>query len=155
MAGRLPSMKAGTFRRLMNLWPPFLFTGIAVRRISDDFRDLDATLTLRFYNRNTHGSHFGGSLFAMTDPFYALMLAQILGPDYVIWDKAASIDFRLPAKGVVSAHFHLDEARIEAIRRETADGEKHFPKFAVEILDQSGAIVASVHKTLYVRRRRN
>ncbi len=148
-------MKAGTFRRLMNLWPPFLFTGIAVRRISDDFRDLDATLTLRFYNRNTHGSHFGGSLFAMTDPFYALMLAQILGPDYVIWDKAASIDFRLPAKGVVSAHFHLDEARIEAIRRETADGEKHFPKFAVEILDQSGAIVASVHKTLYVRRRRN
>jgi len=147
-------IKASLFRWLINLWPPLLFSGIRVSRVSEDYRELDVRLTLRFWNRNTHGSHFGGSLFAMTDPFYALMLAQILGPGYVIWDKAATIDFRAPGRGTVTAHFRLDEARIEGIRQETADGRKHFPEFAVDVVDQSGTIVASVHKTLYVRHRR-
>jgi len=148
------AMKASVFRRLMNLWPPFLFTGIAISRVSDDFRELDAQLKLHFWNRNTHGSHFGGSLFAMTDPFYALMLAQILGRDYVIWDKGATIDFRAPGRGTVTAQFRLDDAQIDAIRRATAGGKKHFPEFSVDVLDHSGAVVASVQKTLYVRRHR-
>ena len=147
-------MKANIFRWLINLWPPFLFSGISVSRVTEDFRELDAQLKLHFYNRNTHGAHFGGSLFAMTDPFYALMLSQILGRDYVIWDKGATIDFRAPGRGTVTAHFRLSEAEIEAVRAETADGRKHFPEFSVDVIDHAGTIVASVHKTVYVRRHR-
>jgi acyl-coenzyme A thioesterase PaaI-like protein len=147
-------MKATLFRLGMNLWPPLLFSGISVRRVAPNFRDIEVQLKMGWLNRNTHGSHFGGSLFAMTDPFYALMLAQILGRDYVVWDKGATIDFRRPGRGIVTARFRLSEAEIETIRRETAEGKKHLPEFEAVVLDESGAVVCAVHKILYVRQRR-
>ena len=91
-------MNARKFRRIMNWWPPFLFSGISVARVSEDFREVDVRLKLHSWNCNTHRTHFGGNLFSMTDPFYALMLAKILGRGYVVWDKAASIDFRAPGR---------------------------------------------------------
>jgi hypothetical protein len=147
-------MKAKKFQRRLNRWPPFLFSGIRVTRVSDDFREIDVRLKLHSWNCNIHRTHFGGNLYAMTDPFYPLMLSWILGRGYLVWDKAATIDFRAPGKGTVTAHFRLDDAQIEAIRRETADGEKHLPEFTVDIVDDAGAVVAAVHKTLYVRQRR-
>ncbi len=60
---------ARTLRWALNLWPPFLFAGIRVRAIADDFRHARAELRMRPWNRNSVGTHLGGSLFAMTDPF--------------------------------------------------------------------------------------
>lgn len=147
-------MRARTFFRLINFWPPLLFSGISVVRVSEDCHELDVQLRLRFWNRNSHGTHYGGSIYSMTDPFYALMLSQILGRDYVVWDKAAAIDFRAPGRGVIRAEFRLSEDQIAAIRAETADGRKHFPEFDVTVVDEAGHVVATVHKTLYVRHRR-
>ena len=146
-------MKARTLRWLINLWPPFLFTGIRVVRLDDDFRAADVELRLGRLNRNWVGTHFGGSLFAMTDPFYMLMLLHVLGPDYVVWDKAATIDFVSPGRGTVTAVFRLDEARLDEIRRATADGAKALPVFRCEILDETRGLVATVERTVYVRRK--
>ena len=96
-------MRAGMLRRLMNLWPPFLFSGIRVTHLADDWREAEVEMRLRWYNRNWVGVHFGGSLFAMTDPFYMLLLIHLLGPDHVVWDKAAAIDFVRPGRGRVRA----------------------------------------------------
>jgi acyl-coenzyme A thioesterase PaaI-like protein len=147
-------MKASVMRRLLNLWPPFLFTGIRIARISPDFHQADVTLTLRWYNRNYVGTHFGGSLFAMTDAMYALMLAKILGKEYTIWDQSASIDFLTPGRGVVTARFRLDDAVIQEIRDKTAGGEKYLPQFVIDVTGEQGEIVARVVKTVYVRKRK-
>lgn len=147
-------MRASLFRRLMNLWPPFLFTGIRCTKLAEDWRSAEVELRLGRLNRNYVGVHFGGSLFAMTDPFYMLMLARALGRDHVVWDKAAAIDFVAPGRGVVTARFRLDQDRIEEIRRACSDGSKALPVFRVEVTDASGGLVATVDRTVYVRRKR-
>ena len=77
-------------RRWINLWPPFLGAGIRVKRIAPDMKAVDVEMKLRWWNANYVGTHFGGSLFAMTDAFYMLMLMANLGGDYIVWDKAAT-----------------------------------------------------------------
>ncbi len=146
-------MKAGMLRFLMNVWPPYRGAGIRVRKISPDYREVIVEMPLRWYNRNYVGTHFGGSLSAMTDPFYMLMLIQNLGSEYVVWDKSACIEFVRPGRGTVRAHFRLDEARIETLRTDCADGQPHFPEFSVDVVDEGGKVVARVRKTLYVRRK--
>ncbi len=141
-------------RRLLNVWPPFLFAGIRVVAISDDYRHATVDLRLRWYNRNYVGSHFGGSLFAMTDPFWMLLVMQALGRDYVVWDKAGSIDFVKPGRGTVTARFDLDDATLDAICAATADGAKCLHWFDSRVTDADGDTVATVRKQLYVRRKR-
>ncbi len=145
------STDPATFRRSLNLWPPLLFAGIVVDTVSEDFRAIDVSLRWRWYNRTPSGAHFGGSLFAMTDPFYALMLRQALGRGYTIWDQAGAIRFVSPARGTVVARYRLDEATIESVRAITATGAKAQPEFSVEIHDTAGKLVATVEKTVYVR----
>jgi len=146
-------MKAGLFKALINWYPPYLGAGIRLARISDDYRDLLVQMKLRFYNRNYVGTHFGGSLYAMIDPFYMLMLMQVLGREYIVWDKAATIQFKKPGRGTVSAHFLLTDRVIADIRTQTADGDKYLPEFSVDITDGDGELVARGFKTLYIRRK--
>jgi acyl-coenzyme A thioesterase PaaI-like protein len=141
------------FRRAMNLWPPFLGAGIWVQHISGDWRYVVVTLTRRWYNRNAMGTHFGGSLFAMTDPFYMLMLIQNLGKHYSVWDQSARVEFVKPVKERVQAVFDLDQGRIDRIVRRAADGEKHFEDFSIDVMDAGRTVVAKVTKTIYVRRK--
>ena len=146
-------MNPSRYRRWINYWPPFFFSGIAVKRASPDFREVEVTLRPTRYNRTPSGAHFGGSLFAMTDPFYALMLANALGREFIIWDQAASIQFRSPGRGIVTAILRLDEATIDAVREKAASGGKVLQDFTAEIRDTAGALVASIDKTVYVRKR--
>jgi acyl-coenzyme A thioesterase PaaI-like protein len=135
----------------MNLWPPYLGAGIHVRSIAADWSEAVVELRDRWVNRNYVGTHFGGSLFAMTDPFFTLLLLHRLGGRYVVWDQAARIDFLAPGRGTVSARFAVSEARVAGIRSQAAGGAKVLPEFEAEIRDRAGELVASVHKTLYVR----
>jgi len=137
--------------RGMHWWGPFRSPGIHLRRMTDDFREGEAELRLGWLNRNIAGAHFGGSLFAMTDPFYMLMLMQNLGRKYYVWDKAASIEYVAPARGTVTARFSLTEERLAEIRAQAADGNKVLPEFVTDVVDAQGAVVARVHRTLYVR----
>lgn len=139
----------------MNLWPPFLGAGIKVKSISDDFTDVVVQMKLRKWNGNYVGTAFGGSLFSMTDPFYALMTIKNLGKDYIVWDKESSIRFKKPGKGMLTAHFNISKEKIEEIRK---DADTHFkaePKLTVLIKDEAGDVVAEVDKVLYIRRKDN
>ena len=144
-------LSARLLRRGMKWWPPFLGAGIRVRSLSDDFREAVVELHLGRLNRNAVGTHFGGSLYAMADPFYALMLLHNLGPEYLVWDKSGSIEYLTPGRGTVSARFALTEARLAEIRAQAAGGDKVLPEFDVDITDEAGTRVAKVRKTLYVR----
>ena len=139
----------------MNLWPPFFGAGISVRHIAHDFREVVVEMPLRLYNRNYVGTHFGGSLYAMTDPFFMLMLVHNLERDYLVWDKEASIDFLAPGRGRVRAAMRLSAQDLEQIRTRTADGDKHLHLFRTEVTDAEGLVVARMEKLVYVRRRRS
>jgi len=141
-------------RRLLNLWPPFRGAGIRVREIAPDFRTATVELHARMLNRNYVGSHFGGSLYAMTDPFFMIMMMKNLGRDYIVWDKAGTVRYLKPARGTVVANFRLDESAVAKAREATANGDKYEPSFKVEIVDAEGITVADVEKTLYIRKKK-
>src|SRR5512136_2999959 len=139
--------------KVMNLYPPFLGAGIRVRRVGPDGRAFEVRMKLHFFNRNYVGTHFGGSLYAMCDPFFMLILIPALGPGYVVWDKAASIRFKRPGSGTVRATFHVPQERIDEIRRAADAGEKVEPVFRAEVVDEAGQTGVEVEKILHVRRR--
>jgi hypothetical protein len=101
--------------RLNNIWPPLAAAGIHIRW-GADMKSADVEMNLRHWNQNFVGTHYGGSLYSMTDPFYMLMLISNLGSDYIVWDKAAHIRFRKPGKGKVRAEFRLTDAQLNDIR---------------------------------------
>jgi acyl-coenzyme A thioesterase PaaI-like protein len=137
----------------LNLWPPLAGAGIRVRSIAPDFREFVVEMPLRPYNRNAHGTHFGGSLYAMTDPFFVLMLLHNLGSDYVVWDRAACIDYIAAGRSRVRAVLKLRDEDLKSIRTMTAGGSKHLHLFHADVVDAEDLLVARVEKLVYVRRR--
>jgi acyl-coenzyme A thioesterase PaaI-like protein len=147
-------INAGTMRRILNLWPPFLCNGIRVAEIASDWRSARVELRSRPWNRNYVGVHFGGNLFSMTDPFWMLLAMHALGGEYIVWDQAGAIEFLKPGRGTVHATFRLDDAVLAQLREATATGAKHLRWFETDVVDASGEVVARVRKQLYVRRKR-
>ena len=141
-------------KRLLCFYPPYIGAGIKVESISPDWKKTIVSMKVRWYNRNAVGTHFGGSLYSMVDPHFMLMLMNILGRNYVIWDKTASIDFAKASKEKVTATFIITEKIIDKIKQETSNGEKYLPDFSIDIVDPAGDIVAKVNKKLYIRRKK-
>jgi acyl-coenzyme A thioesterase PaaI-like protein len=148
-----PMDHPGIFRIIVNSWPPYLGAAIGVEEITHDWRTIRVAMKLRWYNRNYVDSHFGGSLFSMTDPFYMLMLLRNLGRDYVVWDMAARIQYLKPGRGTVRAVFFLDRERLADIRGKAESGNKLTEIFLVDVIDAQGEKVATVKKTLYIRKK--
>lgn len=139
--------------RHIGWWPPLLGTGIRVTRQDKDLCAIDVEMRLRRWNRNVMGVHFGGSLFAMTDPFYMAMLTTNLGPEFVVWDKAASIRFRKPGVGRVRAEFRLTSERLEEIRAAVERHGLYDARFVVGVNDDAGGVVAEVERVIYCAKR--
>ena len=141
-------------RFALNWWSPFRGAGIRVRHLAPDLRSVTVEMRLRAFNRTSAGAQFGGSIYAMADPFFVLMLQANLGGEYLVWDKAGSIDYVAPCRGRVWARLELAEADLDRIVRMTASGDKHLHLFNVDIKDDDGMVIARVEKMVYVRRRR-
>ncbi|MGW6446097.1 DUF4442 domain-containing protein [Lentzea sp. NPDC055074] len=148
-------MKASRLRFGMNLWPPFLFAGIRVEEISPDYRYARVRMRLRPWNRNFFGTHFGGSLFAMTDPFWVLLLFNQLKGEHVVWDQAGEIEFVAPGRGTVRAEFRLTDEHVEQVLEQTKGSEKALIWFDTDVVGQDGAVIARVKKQVYARRKRD
>jgi len=150
---RMPSWRRLRFLAIVNLYPPYLGAGVRVTHVGDDFHVVDVRMRLHRWNRNYVGTHFGGSLFSMADPFYMVMLIELLGPAYSVWDKVATIRFRRPGRGTVRARFEIPPERVEDIRRAVDEQGKVETTFSVNITDEQGDVVAEVEKLLWVKRR--
>lgn len=149
-------MKASTVKRGLNIWPPLLFSGIKVTHIADDFKAVTVELRQKWYNKNVVGVHFGGSIFAMTDPFFMFMLMNNLNKDYTVWDRAGSIDFIKPGKGTIKANFILTDDMLKDIKSNTIEeGSKFTPTYSVDVIDAEGVTVAHVTKTMHIRKRKD
>jgi len=146
-------MNSTLFKFFVNVYPPYWGTGIVVKKISSDWKEIIVQMKMRWYNRNYVNTHFGGSLYAMTDPFFMVMLIKILGKNYIVWDKAVHIDFIKPGRGTVTALFNIKEKHIKNIRENTSNGQKYLPEFFVDVEDETGEAVARVTKVLYIRKK--
>lgn len=137
--------------RKINLYPPFLGMGIKVRHYSADFTRFEVILRARWYNRNLFGTHFGGSLYAMADPFFLFIVTLNLGSAYIVWDKSAAIDFLKPAKGTILGVFEISPERLQEIRTDIDAVGKNTYHFEADLVDEAGQVVAHVNKEVYVR----
>ena len=147
-------MSPRKLRRVLRWWPPFLFSGIRVLEVADDWSSARVELRRRWYSANYVGTHFGGSLFAMADPFWMILVMETLGRDYIVWDKAAEIEFVKAVREPVTVEFQVDPAAIAELRAATADGARVLRWFETEIRTASGETVARVRKQLHVRLKR-
>jgi acyl-coenzyme A thioesterase PaaI-like protein len=142
----------------VNLYPPFLGMNIRVTQVlppeAPGGPAITARMGLTWHNRNLFGTQFGGALYAMCDPFYAFLLLQQLGSDYIVWDKAASIQFLKPGRGAGTAVFHIPPETLAQIRAEVETHRKTEPVFIVDVKDDASEVIARVEKRLYVRRKR-
>tara|TARA_Y100000817_G_scaffold301800_1_gene282122 strand:- start:186 stop:671 length:486 start_codon:yes stop_codon:yes gene_type:complete len=143
------------FARGMSFWPPFVGAGIRVDHISEDFREIEVSMRLGVKNSNYVGTHFGGSLYAMTDPFYMLMFLHNLDRSYIVWDKSAHINFKKPGKGKVTAHFKLEQEDIEHVISDLEDSERGSILWEkmVYVKDESGDVVAEINKVVYIKKK--
>jgi len=142
------------FRRLIkriNLYPPYLGAGIRMKSFSDDFTRFEVELRSRWYNKNLFGTHFGGSLYAMSDPFFVFIVTLNLGRDYIVWDKSAAIEFLKPAEGTILGVFEISQDQLESIRVEVNELGRNTYHFETDLIDEAGIAVARVSKEIYVR----
>lgn len=157
-AGPTQLMKNEQFKKLIkkiNIYPPYLGMGIRMRSYREDFTRFEVELRARWYNRNLFGTHFGGCLYAMCDPFFVFIVTMNLGRGYIVWDKSAAIEFLKPARGTILGVFEISKERLEEIRAEVDARGKNTYHFEADLVDESGQAVARVSKEVYVRARRD
>lgn len=140
-----------TIIRLISFWPPFLACGISVKAYDLDAGWLISRLKTRFWNANAFGTHFGGSLFAMCDPFYIFLTSHRLGKTYYVWDTKTEIAFVKATREPVEARFEVTDEKLAEIVELAKGGDKVLPSFTTVITQPNGEVVAEVRKTIYVR----
>lgn len=144
-------LRAWLWRWRFNLFPAYWGSGARVLSIAPDWRQVQVMVPLNWRTRNYVGTTFGGSMYAAVDPIYMMMLIRLLGPGYVVWDKAAAIRFRKPGKGPLFATFRIDREELNAIRTELEQQPSIDRVYTVDLVDRSGTVHATVEKTLYIR----
>ncbi len=144
------SLESRWTRWRFNLFPAYRGTGAWVTYIDKSWMDIRIRLPLSWRTRNVVGTIFGGSLYASVDPFYMIMLIKTLGPDYVVWDKAASIRFKLPGRETLYAHFTLSSDEIQTIRHLLETAPSIDRMYRVELTDRQGIVHTTVEKTIYI-----
>ena len=135
----------------INLFPPIRGGGGRVVYIAEDFMRLTVRLKLTWRTRNIVGTIFGGSMYASTDPFYMIMLREILGKEFVVWDKGCTIRFKRPAKETIYAKFVITEDMLNQVTTQVAEkGEYTFTwPLAYKNKDES-VVYCEFDKVMYV-----
>lgn len=136
-----------------NWFPAYRGTGGRVAYIAGDWSEVHVHVPLSWRTRNYVGTIFGGSMYGAIDPVYMLMLMKILGPEYIVWDKAATIRFRRPGRERLLAIFRIAPEVVAEIRAAVAATGKTEKEFAVDLVSASGEVHASFTKLLSIRRR--
>ncbi len=147
------SLKTRLARWGFNFFPAYRGTGARITYIARDWREVRIKLPFTWRTRNYVGSIFGGSMYGAVDPLYMVMLIKVLGPEYIVWDKEATIHFKQPGRTTLYATFAIDQQELQTIREELIDKPKIDRVYRVHLTDSTGNVAASVEKTIHIRRK--
>lgn len=147
---RKESSRTRTMRWAFNFWPCIWCTGSRVTFIASDFRELHVQLKLNLRTRNRVGTVFGGSIYSSVDPYFMLLLMEVLGKNFVVWDKAASVKFVRPIIGTVKCKFEISEETIEEIKRQIDDKGEYTFDLPLVYIDDNDKVFATFNKSIYV-----
>jgi hypothetical protein len=145
------SLRSRLTRWGFNLFPAYRGTGGRITYLAGDWREVRVKLPLTWRTRNAVGTIYGGSIYGAVDPVYMIMLMRILGRGYVIWDKAATVQFKRPGRSTLFACFTLDEPETESIKAELRERPALERTYTVDLTDADGVVHATVSKTLHIR----
>ena len=147
------SFKTWLMRLFFHIHPAYHGTGGRVTYISADWSELKLEIPHNWRTRNYVGTIFGGSLYGAVDPMYMIMLIQRLGPDYIVWDKAATIHFKKPGKCKLYASFEITNEEVQIIKQELKSSRSMERIYHLDITDKEGKVYVMVDKTIYIRKK--
>lgn len=128
-------------------------TGGRLKYIAEDWSEVRLELPLSWRTRNYVGTIFGGSIYSAADPIYMLMLIHRLGPEFIVWDKAAAIQFKKPGRETLHARFVVGDDELTAIRSALESERAIDRTYSIDLVDGSGTACATIEKIIYIRKR--
>ena len=148
------SLRTRAMRWGFNFFPAYRGSGGRITYIAADWHEVRLKVPRSLRTRNYVGTIYGGSMYGAVDPIYMIMLLQILGPAYVVWDKAAAIRFRKPGKSTLFATCRVTPEEIAAIRA-ALESERSIDRvWTIDLADDAGDVHATVEKTIYIAKKR-
>jgi hypothetical protein len=147
------SLRSRLTRWGFNWFPAFRGTGARITYIARDWREVRLRIPLSRRTRNYVGTIYGGSMYGAVDPIYMVMLIRLLGPEYIVWDKSASIRFKKPGRSTLYARFHISEEETAAIREALESARSVDRTYTIDLVDGSGAVHATIEKVIYISRK--
>jgi len=136
-----------------NWSPMYKRTTAKLTEVSDDLHYVKIRLKLNWKNRNYAGSIFGGSMLSATDPIYMIQLIQILGKDYVVWDKAVTAKYKRPGKSTIYGEFIFTEEEIEALKTKLKTEQQVDIIKTMNLVNDKKEVIAEFTKTLYIAKK--
>lgn len=136
-----------------NWFPAFRGTGGRITYLAGDWREIRLRIPLSRRTRNYVGTIYGGSMYGAVDPIYMVMLIRLLGPEYVVWDKSASITFKRPGRSTLHATFTVPEEETKVIREALQTARSLDRTYTIDLVDSAGQLHATIEKVLYIRRK--
>jgi hypothetical protein len=142
--------KGRLFKILFNLSPVYRRTGGRLMKVTNDLKYVKIKLSLTYRTRNYVGTLYGGHMYSCVDGIYMVQLINILGDDYVVWDKSATIKFRKPGNQKLFAEFIIPDQLIEQIKTEISQLNEKDYILSVNLTDKEGLVYAEVEKVIYI-----
>lgn len=137
-----------------NLFPSYRSSGAWITHIAENWQEVSIRLPLNLWTRNYVGTTYCGSMYSAVAPWYMAMLAQTLGPEYLVWDKTVKISFQKPGQSALYAHFSLSDDHLAEIRAELEGKRSTERTYIVELVDAQKVVHAAFEEVVYIRRKR-
>jgi Domain of unknown function (DUF4442) len=147
---RRENFKMWRFKTFMNWYPMYFGSGGKILFWSADSQEVHVQLKRNIWTYNYVGTIFGGSMFSASDPFYMLMWFHILGKNYVVWDKSASIRFKRPARKTLYAKFFISDENIADIKQRVLENKEIDVPFTLKWQDTEGVVYAEIERIVYI-----
>lgn len=143
------SSRSRKLRWAFNFWPCIWCTGSTVEFIAGDYKELHVSLKLNIRTRNRVGTVYGGSIYSSVDPYFMLLLMEVLGKNYVVWDKGASMKFIRPIVEKVKCRFLITDALVEEIKQKITENGEYSFELPIQYEDEQGQVYATFTKVVY------
>ena len=151
-----PDLQPKELRRMLNLWFPFLVNRIQIISITENFHEMHVRLKHSFWNRNPNKSIWGGSITSALDPFFPLMMKQIIlrqGIHTEFYSKAVRVEFLHKVESNLYFHFKINNEEIMKAKERLKNNGKYESWYTTDGVDDKGNVCVHGQVQVHLRKR--